>query len=238
MGAFFVLSWLPSSVGAETVRVAHVIDGDSFRLNDGREIRLIGINAPEYGKDSQPNQPLAQAARDALRNLVMGRDIELRYDEERHDRYRRTLAHASLPDRRSVEEILLREGLAFVVAQPPNLAHVANYISAETAARQAKRGVWGDAFFVPAEAASLRKTDTGFRFVQGRVQRVGRGQHLVYLDLAENLTLTIPNEYWRHFGGDPQRFVGQRVMARGWITANQNRLRMRVSHPSMLETLN
>lgn len=236
--AFFICAFVQFSAGAETVRVAHVLDGDSFRLSDGREIRLIGVNAPEYGKDGNPDQPLAREARELLNRLIAGRDIELDYDEEKQDRYHRTLAHASLADKRSVEEILLHDGLAFMIAQSPNLGRHAHYAKAEALARQAKRGVWANPFFAPKEATQLRTADTGFRLVQGRVKRVGRGKHLVYLDLAENVTLAIPNEYWSQFGGNPQRFIGQRVLARGWVTTHENRLRLRVSHPSMLEMIN
>ena len=37
--------------GTETATVRHVVDGDSVILTDGRQIRLIGINAPELGRD-------------------------------------------------------------------------------------------------------------------------------------------------------------------------------------------
>jgi len=54
-GAFFiwaVLLALAATAAADTARVAKVIDGDSLRLSSGREVRLIGINAPELGPDA------------------------------------------------------------------------------------------------------------------------------------------------------------------------------------------
>lgn len=237
-GALFICTLFAVPASAERVRVTQVFDGDSFRISDGREIRLIGINTPEFGKDGKPNEPLAHEARERLASLIQERDIELEYDRERFDRYRRTLAHASVPGTDSVEETMLSDGLAFQIAQSPNLAHLDRYANAETKARQARRGVWGHTYYVAQDAAGLQPGDTGFRLVRGSVRRVGRGKHLLYIDLAERFTITVSHEDWRHFGGDPQRFIGKRVLARGWVTRHENRLRLRLSHPKMLEVTN
>src|SRR5687767_12005955 len=54
--ALFICALLPGLTRAESVRVTQVLDGDSFRLSDGREVRLIGINTPEFGKNGKPNE--------------------------------------------------------------------------------------------------------------------------------------------------------------------------------------
>lgn len=234
--ALFVCAALYAiAVSAETVRVAQVLDGDSLRLADGREIRLIGINAPERGKDGAPDQPLAREARAALARFIGPGEIRLDYDGERFDRYGRTLAHVSVPDGRSAEVMLLSDGLAFLIAQPPNLARLVEYREAEAEARRAGRGIWNLPYYKPRAAASLRSNETGFYIVEGRVERVGCGPHAIYLDLSERFTITIPHEHWHYFGGDAKRFLGQRVVVRGWVTAHENRLRLRLSHPVMLE---
>ena len=71
--AFLFLSALVSIVPAaprETAHVRHVIDGDTFVLSDNQHVRLLGINAPELGKDGAPDQPLALDARTRLKNLI------------------------------------------------------------------------------------------------------------------------------------------------------------------------
>lgn len=142
-----------------------------------------------------------------------------------------------LDDDTSVEQEILRAGLAVVVAIPPNLAHLDSYRRAETEARRAGRGLWAHNYFTPRAAAQLSTTDTGFRFVSGRVQRVGRGRYSIYLDLSDRFTLIVPQEHWHYFGGDPKRFVGKQLIARGWVTTQENRLRLRLSHPAMLELI-
>src|SRR5450755_4494019 len=61
-------------------RVAAVIDARSFRLEDGREIRLAGIEpaAAETAKDSS-----------ALSAIVEGREVTLRGEDDSPDRYGR-----------------------------------------------------------------------------------------------------------------------------------------------------
>ena len=84
--------------------VARVFDGDTVALADGTHVRLIGINTPEHGRDGAPDEPFAAAATGALRELLAEHDgrLQLRFGAERHDRYGRLLAHAYLPDGRSV----------------------------------------------------------------------------------------------------------------------------------------
>jgi hypothetical protein len=98
--------------------------------------------------------------------------------------------------------------------------------------------VWAEAYYKPRAVPQLGVGDTGFRFIDGTVRRVSRGRHSLYLDLADRFTLVIPHEHWTYFGGDPQRFTGKRLIARGWVTLHENRLRLRLSHPVMVEVVN
>ena len=61
-------------------RVAAVIDARSFRLDDGREVRLAGIERAGTDKAS---------SRTALAALVSGRDVTLHGEDDAPDRYGR-----------------------------------------------------------------------------------------------------------------------------------------------------
>ena len=50
---------------AVTGRVAHVIDGRSFVLEDGREVRIAGIEVPPFGP-GDASSAAGAAAKDAL----------------------------------------------------------------------------------------------------------------------------------------------------------------------------
>jgi endonuclease YncB( thermonuclease family) len=237
---------------AETAQVRHVLDGDSFILADGRQARLIGVNAPELGKDGTPGQPLAKQARNRLSQLIKGQTLTLSHGREEHDHYGRWLVHARLPDGASVEEILLREGLAWAIAIPPNVDQLDHLLKAETEARAAGRGVWGEAAYAPKPASELTEKDTGFRFIEGTIQRRARGKHVIYFDLAPRVALVVPHEDWKKYfdvqgstnvtgdrmsgatEGKSTNLVGRTVVARGWLTQSKGRLHLRVPHPAML----
>jgi len=229
---------LTAAAHTEGVTVRHVLDGDSVILTDQRQVRLIGINAPEFGKDGKPDEPLAAAARDRLRELVQGKNVRLVLEEEQRDHYGRWLAHLQLPDDTEVEEILLKEGLASAIAIPPNVSQVRRLFEAETVARVARRGIWGLTYSTPVPAESLASAHTGFRFVRGRVTHVGRSQKYVYLDMGPQVALRIGHADWKqYFHGRPEDWRGAQIEARGWISEQNGRLHMSIGHPAMLQRL-
>jgi endonuclease YncB( thermonuclease family) len=240
MGALFVWALLsPTYSLAETVTVARVLDGDTLRLTDHRDIRLIGANAPELGKDGAPDQPLAHDAKRLIEKLVAanGNRVELDYDAERHDHYHRTLAYVTFADGRSAEEALLEAGLGFAIAIAPNVARIERFLAAEKSARVAKRGVWNDPYYAPHEAASITASDGGFHFVRGKVVHIGRSRSTIYLDITDNLSIAVPREYESALGGKPEHLLGRHILARGWIAVHGNRKHLQLSHASMLEVL-
>ena len=216
--------------------VRHVLDGDSVILADQRQVRLIGINAPEFGKDGKADEPLAVAARDRLRTLIEGKAVQLQLEAEERDHYGRWLAHVVLTDGTNVEEVLLKEGLVATIAVPPNVAHVQRHQAAEALARKARRGLWKEPYFQPIASESLTTDHTGFHFVRGRVTHVGRSKKFVYLDIGAHFALRIAHSDWRqYFQGLPDDWRGVTLVARGWISAQNGRLHMGIGHPAMLE---
>lgn len=237
LSAFLFFITLPATASAqvETARVRHVLDGDSFILADGRQARLIGVNTPELGKDGVPGQPLAKQARNRLSRLIKDQTLTLSRGREPQDHYGRWLVHARLADGTSVEEILLREGLAWAIAIPPNVDRLDSLLKAEAEARAAGRGVWGEAAYNPKPAGELTARDTGFRFIEGTIQRRARGKHVIYFDLTPQVALVVPHEEWKkYFEGKSANLVGRSVVARGWLTESKGRLHLRVPHPAML----
>ncbi len=79
-----------------------VVDGDSLRLN-GTEIRLHGIDAPEYTQQcddaNAQSYPCGKQARLALRELVRGREVHCTSVET--DRYGRAISRCKATGYRS-----------------------------------------------------------------------------------------------------------------------------------------
>lgn len=214
-----------------------MLDGDSLVLATGEQVRLIGINAPEFGRDGRPDEPLAQEARAALRALVQGKEVTFFRGREAYDRYGRLLAHAWLPDGTNVEERLLRLGLAVVVAVPPNVDRLAAYQAAERTARAAGLGVWGHAYYAPTAAERLRPGNTGFRFVTGRVRRVWDSEENIHVVLAPHFSVLVPRADLGYFPQHPRALRGRRVVVRGWISGFGETLHVRVRHPAMMNVI-
>lgn len=210
-----------------------VLDGDSVRLADGREVRLIGINAPEFGRDGRPDQPLAAAARERLAALVAGRTVRLDYDRERFDRHGRLLAYVHTADGTDVQQLLLHEGLAWFVAVPPNVSRLAPYREAERRARDAGRGVWAVPQYAP--VAAERLAQGGFQRITGTVRSVRRRGAELRLRLADSAYLVLPAA--GHGFPEPPALLGRRVLARGWVAEYKKTFVLRITHPAMLEVL-
>ena len=111
-------------------RVAAVVDARSFRLDDGREVRLAGIEPAGTDKAS---------GRAALAALVSGRDVTLRGEDDAPDRYGRQPAFVFADgSETSVQGEMLRRGEALVSAEVADKDCAAALAAAEAAARQAK----------------------------------------------------------------------------------------------------
>ena len=76
-----------------SVVIASCYDGDTCTTTTGERVRLAYIDTPELvGKRAEPAP--AKAARDHLRNLVVGKKVGIRRITE--DRYERTVAELFL----------------------------------------------------------------------------------------------------------------------------------------------
>jgi endonuclease YncB( thermonuclease family) len=99
----------PSARAAERGIVESVGDGDSLRLDDGREVRLVQIDAPELYTDCY-----GRAARQALRRLAPpGTSVALVADPalDERDRYGRLLRYV-LAGGQDLNLTLVAEGAA------------------------------------------------------------------------------------------------------------------------------
>lgn len=238
--------WAPPVVAAapcaadridERTQVAYVHDGDTVRLQDGRKLRLIGIDTPELGRDGEPDQPYAIAARDALRALLAQRqELDLRFDETRQDVHGRLLAHAFLADGTSVSAWLLERGYATILIVPPDDWNVHCYQAAERHAREERVGIWGLPRYQPMPSTRLEQTARGYRLIKGRVIHVGESAHSLWLDLEGNVAARIDRQDVGYFAGIPLRDLkGKKVIVRGWVYPYNGELQLRLRYPTGLE---
>ena len=248
VSAFFVFCLPPFSSHAaldcppdridRSAQVANIYDGDTLRLRNGEKVRLIGINTPELGRDGYPSEPFARKATDRLKSLLLenGFRINLRYGNESQDRYKRRLAHAYLPDNRSIAAVLLREGLGTRVTVPPNVRDFQCYRKAELQAREKRLGVWSLPQYSGVAVEQLSTKKGGFHIVQDKVEKLRKRNGSIYLTLGRHLTLTVHKKDVAYFpAGFLKTLLHKQVRIRGWISTKGGKLRMRLRHPAEVE---
>lgn len=133
-------------------KVVHVADGDTFTLlvDKRRErIRMASIDAPEITKDAnQPGQPMSQASRSALADLIAGKHLTLQCYEQ--DRYQRSICDVPLGDGSTANQQQVKNGMAWAnmegrgkFMRDPSLPGL------EETARKAELGLWSQPKQVP-----------------------------------------------------------------------------------------
>ncbi len=233
--------------GGEPVQVKRVIDGDTLVLQDGRRVRLIGVNAPERARDRQPGEPLAERARDVVEMFVRQTDRLMLYPgADTQDRFGRTLAHLFNSAGESLEEKMLVQGVARHLVIGRNDRFQKCLEQAEMSARQKREGLWALSFYEVREFdQGDRNLTPGFHVLQGKVASVSllAGKNW-WLDLEGGVSVQIRVADQSRFDRDLLLSLrGRRIEARGWLIdrgrgdSAKSRWLLPVSHPAAVREL-
>jgi len=133
------LLWMVQPASAWEGMVVKVLDGDSLQVKvNGRtvEIRLYGIDAPEY------KQPYSNKAKQFVRRMAGGQEVSV--EKMDVDRYGRLVALVSVGDR-LVNRELVAAGLAWYYPRYCRKQPLCRELAElEDKARQEKKGLWRD----------------------------------------------------------------------------------------------
>lgn len=114
-----------------------VIDGDTFIIEGGYSVRILGIDADERG------YPCYEAAKTSLEELILNKEVKLEKGKEDLDQYCRYLRYVFLDDK-NISLELVREGLAVARFSPENVRYQEEVAKAEKEAKDDKIGCkWG-----------------------------------------------------------------------------------------------
>jgi endonuclease YncB( thermonuclease family) len=203
-------------------RVSAVTDARSFRLADGRDVRLAGIELVF------PEKPDAGPAR-ALTAMLAGHDVRLDGEDDVPDRYGRQLAFVwRLPDETLVQRELLAQGEAVASADVSDKDCAATLLAAEATAREAKRGIWADpAAIKNTESPGDILTGIGrFALIEGEVLSVRQAGAITYLNFGRNWTrdfaVTIPRRALANLAAAGlvlKSLENKRIRVRGFVEA-------------------
>ena len=223
--------------------VGKILDGRTFVVDDGREVRLAAIEVAPLAGPQDRADGAGHAAAAALGALAAGDQVLLRRAENGSDRYGRLLAYAYTlrdGDEFLVQRELVAEGFARVSTRiaGPCAGHL---LDREKAARQAKLGLWADPYYEVLNA----ETPKDALAYRGRFALIkGKSGPTIYVNFGRrrmgDITVTILKRNERSFvaaGLDLRSLAGRRFGVRGWIEARGGgeRAWIEAEHPEQVE---
>ena len=121
--------------------ITRVVDGDTVELDNGKTVRLIGIDTPEVYGGTECGGAEASAY---MERIASGRRVSVRTDptQDTYDRYGRLLAYLDAGGT-DLGEAVLRAGWARVYVYDQPFRRLAAYRQAGSTARKGDRGIWG-----------------------------------------------------------------------------------------------
>lgn len=114
-------------ISCTTPTVRYIVDGDTFVLENGSTVRMLGIDAPEYG------DALYDKAAYSLQQKIQGRQLILQ--GESTDKYDRLLRVVFVQNR-NINAEMVAEGMARIWLPYPE------FMPLQEMAQQQKIGMW------------------------------------------------------------------------------------------------
>lgn len=136
-----------STYGTSSYPVVHVVDGDTVdieRRGVKERVRLIGINSPESVDPRRSVECFGKEASKYARSILAGQRVTVATDPTQaiKDKYGRRLFYVYLPDGRSFNELMIREGYAYEYTYHTPYRYQQEYKAAERDAQANMRGLW------------------------------------------------------------------------------------------------
>ena len=143
----------------EEALIVKVIASDLMVLEDGRRVKLIGVESAgrppvkmvkydEKGhvieEPEEPTIPLQEQALTYAQELLENKKVRLEYDVDARDASGYLYAYLYLPDGRMANTELLRMGFVKLRIVPPNVKHEDLLRTAYQEAKKEKRGLEGE----------------------------------------------------------------------------------------------
>jgi len=198
--------------------VAAILDPRTLRLDDGREVRLAGI---------EPIPERRAEAVAALTTLLLGEPVTLRGANDVPDRYGRQPA-VVVADRSAataqIELLATGDALVGINFTEPDCRR--ELLASEVRARRGGIGGWASAGVIKnaANSGDILARIGRFTVVEGEVAAVREAGATVYLNFGRRWTrdfaVTISRRIMRSFeaaGLTPKSLKGQRIRVRGWV---------------------
>lgn len=232
------------------LKVRDVIDGDTLVVEDGREVRIVGIQAPKLplGRRGFEPWPLAVQAKKALEELTQGKSVRLMHSGNREDRHGRILAHLLVLENPLeathglwLEQAMLAQGMARVYSFRDNRACITELLAFEREARAESAGIWSEPFYRVRQVAETKDLIDTFQVIEGRVIGTARRSEGIYLnfgtDWSTDTTVFVAKRDIKRFEKaemDLLSLESRTIRVRGWLDLRNGPM-IELTHPEQVE---
>ena len=129
------------------VKVARVIDGDTFVLSYSQHVRMLGIDTPELAHLSYPAEAYSDSAKILTTQLIDGKIIKLTFDGKSFDIFGRLLAYVWLTDINGKDSVfvqaeLLKKGYARISHYLKGMRYYEIFYNLRRTAMKNNLGIW------------------------------------------------------------------------------------------------
>lgn len=129
-------------------RATRVVDGDTFEIENGELVRLLGVDTPELHHSRKKVEYYAGTAYEFVRDRLEGRLVRLVNNhggpEVEREKYGRVIAYAYLEDGTCLNETLIQEGYAFAYTKA-SFGRKKEFMALEAQAKTRAIGVHNEA---------------------------------------------------------------------------------------------
>ncbi len=238
----------PLCGGEELTRgtVSRVIDGRTFLLGDGREVRLAAIEVPLLQAPQSSRQDAGQEFEPKVQRGAGQRRGQMRTGRAGRARRRRSgfaaAGGSGSGSLRPPPRLCLYRARRRRAVRPGRIDRVrfgrvgdriggracaTDLLKRENAARTAKLGLWADPYYEVLDAeitADVLAHRGRFALIEGRVVSVRESGATIYVNFgrhwSEDFTVTVLKRNERNFaaaGLDLKSLEGRRIRVRGWV---------------------
>lgn len=149
------------SINFNHAKVKRVIDGDTFELENGERVRLLGIDTPEKYDSKKMEADIERSQKDKglikrlgelssfySDSILFGKYVKLVSDStnSNRDRYSRLLRYVYLENGEMFNLKIIQDGYAYAYTKYPFI-HIEKFRKAEHDARENNLGLWGNIDF-------------------------------------------------------------------------------------------
>ena len=234
--------------------VTKVIDGDTFLIEGGYSVRILGIDTDERGK------PCYFLAKERLEELILNKKVRLEKGSEDLDKYCRYLRYVFLGNE-NVGKKLIEEGLAVARLDLKDEKYKNELIEAEKRARENKVGCkWGEREVEKENGnwKALSEEKTNKKVIPACKAQNFLGEEMivegkvaeVYVSKKNNVFLNFekpyPNQCFsavifsknlKNFKEDPEKFYLKKVRVLGKIKEYKGKPEIILENPNQIEVL-